>query len=191
MSRIYSMFKKDLLLIDLECTGLEVTKHEIIQIAAILLDKKTLREKTRFSSYIKPKNWTGRSRPAMAVNHITWNQVKDAPNLKSVMTQFNKTFSHDVTVTYYGGMLDIPFLNAAYKKLGKNYPFDYHALDLWALFYWYMSRLGKLTNKKRFHGFALEDLAKHFKLAVPPGRHTALTDCLLEAEVLRKVTKAL
>ena len=33
-------FKKDLLLIDLETTGLDAGKHEIIQIAAILLDKK-------------------------------------------------------------------------------------------------------------------------------------------------------
>src|SRR5262245_37230598 len=123
------MFKKDLLLIDLESTGLDVNKHEIIQLAGLLLDKKTLQEKARFDSYISPKNWTGRSKPAMAVNKIAWQDVKAAPDLKSVMSQFDKIFPHDVTVAYYGGLLDMPFLNAAYKQIGKPYPFDYHPLD--------------------------------------------------------------
>src|SRR4051812_14401979 len=39
-----NMFNKDILLLDIESTGTDVTKHEIIQLAAILLDKKTLKE---------------------------------------------------------------------------------------------------------------------------------------------------
>lgn len=183
------MLKKDLLLIDIECTGLDVNQHEIIQIAALLLDKKTLREKKRFESYIKPKKWAKRSKAAMAVNHIKWSQLKNAPSLKAAITQFSKLFGKDVTIGYYGGMLDIPFLNAAYRKSGLKYPFDYHPLDLWALFYIFMAEKKKLTNRSRFHGFALEDLAKHFKIKVLAGRHTALTDCLVEAEVLRRVMK--
>src|SRR5688572_12002680 len=185
------MFKKDLLLIDLESTGLDVTKHEIIQIAGLLLDKKTLQEKARFESYIKPRKWAGRSQPAMAVNKIAWSKLKNAPDLKTVIEEFDKIFGHDVTVAYYGGMLDIPFLGAAYKKSGKKYPFDYHAFDLWALFYFYLSRRNKLGNKKRFHGFSLEDIVRHFKIKLPSGRHTALVDCVVEAEVLRRVVKAL
>ena len=55
-------FKKDLLLIDLETTGLEAGRHEIIQVAAVLLDKKTLKEKEAFSSYVKPVNWQRRDK---------------------------------------------------------------------------------------------------------------------------------
>ena len=38
-------FYKDILLIDLETTGLDAGRHEIVQIAAVLLDKKTLKER--------------------------------------------------------------------------------------------------------------------------------------------------
>ena len=34
-------------MIDMEFTGIDIAKHEIIQIAAIVLDKKTLKEKLR------------------------------------------------------------------------------------------------------------------------------------------------
>ena len=44
------MFNKDLLVLDIESTGTDVTKHEIIQLAGILLDKKTLKEKKVFSN---------------------------------------------------------------------------------------------------------------------------------------------
>ena len=38
-------FERDILLIDTEFTGFDIDKHEIIQLAAVLLDKKTLKEK--------------------------------------------------------------------------------------------------------------------------------------------------
>ncbi|HEX3099771.1 MAG TPA: exonuclease domain-containing protein, partial [Patescibacteria group bacterium] len=65
------MFNKDLLMLDIEATGIDVTKHEIIQIAGVLLDKKTLKEKKSFTSYARPRNWGSREAEAMAVNNIT------------------------------------------------------------------------------------------------------------------------
>jgi DNA polymerase-3 subunit epsilon len=183
------MFKKDLLVLDIEATGLEADKHEIIQLAAILLDKKTLKEKKRFDSFIKPSNWKNRSREAMAVNQISWEQLKNAPDIKTVLKKFQKTFGTEFSIAPYGTIMDTWFLRVAYKQCRMRYPFDYHIFDIWPLVYIYMAKKKLLHNRTRFVGFGLDDAAKHFNIPVPAGRHTALTDCEIEAEVLRQIIK--
>ena len=142
------MFNKDLLLFDIEATGINVTKHEVIQLAAILLDKKTLKEKKRFDMCIKPKRWANREREAMAVNNITWDKLKDAKDAKTVLRTFIKTFGPDVIPATYGGNLDIIFFPAMFRDAGLKYPFDYHTYNFWPLAYTYMAKRKKLKNKK-------------------------------------------
>jgi DNA polymerase III epsilon subunit-like protein len=181
------MFNKDLLILDVEATGADFSKYELIQIGAILLDKKSLKEKKSFESFIKPGNWKGRDPEAMAVNKITWNEVKDAPGLRTVLRKFQKTFGTDFIIAPYGTIIDTAYLRLGYKKCRMKYPFDYHVYDIWPLLYTYMAKHKLLKNRSRFSGFKLEDAARHFKIKDEPGRHTALADCRLEAEVLRKV----
>jgi DNA polymerase III epsilon subunit-like protein len=66
------MFNQDILLVDIEATGLDPQKNEIIQIAGVLLDKKTLAIKKDFNSYIRPTKWSNRDPEAMKVNKIPW-----------------------------------------------------------------------------------------------------------------------
>ncbi len=185
------MFNKDIVLIDLEFTGFDTTKHEITQFAAVLIDKKTLLIKKEFSSYIKPRNWKHRDPESVAISKITLEQLKDAPSLAEVMKEFKSFVHKDVLLAYYGGAADIDFLRAAYKKVGEKHPFpfvpfDYHLMNLWPIFYAYAGLKNKLTNRKRFSGFSLEDLMKHFKI-VTKDRHDALVDCRVEAEILRRI----
>lgn len=183
------MFKRDLLLFDIEATGINIAKHEMIQLAAILLDKNTLKEKATFTTYIKPKKWSQRSREAMLVNQITWDQLKDAPTMRVALKKFIKQFSTNVTLAHYGGMIDIPFLATAFAAEKMKYPYDYHVFDLWPVFYVYMANKKKLNDPAKVPGFSLDGIAKHFKVKVAGSRHDALTDCRVEAEVLRHVLK--
>lgn len=184
------MFNRDILLIDTEATGLDLAKHELIQLAGVLLDKKTLKEKKSFNSYIKPVNWKLRDPAAMKVNRLTWSDLKHAPSAKQVIKKFDRAFPHQVILAYYGGPLDMDFLRRLYKKIGKRQPFDYHFFNIWGLFYAYLARRKKLNNRRRFTGFTLENLMERFNIS-SPGRHDALTDCRIEAEILRRVMKDL
>lgn len=185
------MFNKDLLLIDEETSGLDPQKHEIIQLAGVLLDKKTLREKASFNSYIKPRKWRQRDLKSMAVNKITWEQLKAAWDIKTVLRQFNRAFKKPVILAYYVGVNDINFLKAAYKKAGLRYPFDYHTFNIWGLFYPFLALQNKLSNRKEFTGFSLKDMLAYFKIPKPTRLHDALVDCRAEAEILRRVLKAI
>lgn len=183
------MFNRDLLIVDIESTGVDLTKHELIQVGAILLDKKTLKEKKSFESFIKPKRWKDRDPEAMEVNQITWEELKDAPSLKTVLKKFEAKFGTNVIMANYGTIIDTAYLRFGYKESGMKYKYDYHVFDIWPLVYTYMAKHKLLTNRKRFSGFRLDDTAKHFKIKVADNRHTALADCRLEAEVLRKILK--
>ncbi len=184
------MVKYDLLLIDIESTGLDVSRHEIIQLAAILLDKKTLKEKRNFNSYIKPMNWVSRDHVAMAINKIDYEQIKNAQPVAKVIKSFVKTFPGKVTLANYGGNLDTVFLPAAFKKASVSYPYDYNTLNIWVLAYVYMIKMKKLGNKQKYHGFNIPDILKTAQIPLPKGQlHDALVDCRAEAEILRHIIK--
>ncbi|MDR3642212.1 MAG: 3'-5' exonuclease [Candidatus Doudnabacteria bacterium] len=186
-------FKRDILLIDTEFSGFDVPKkHDLLQIAAVLLDKKTLKEKKSFNTYIKPAKWGSRDPESMAVNKITWEMVKSAPDLKFAIKKFSRAFPKNVIQAFYVGYNDKRILMDAYNRAGVKWPFDYHYFDLWALFYGYLARHNKLNSKNDFAGFGLEYLIKALKIDIDKSQmHDALVDCRLEAEVLRKIMRAL
>jgi len=186
-------FKRDILLIDTEFSGFDVPKkHDLLQVAAVLLDKKTLKEKKSFNTYIKPSKWKTRDKASMAVNKITWDMVKKAPSLKQAVTKFNRAMPHNIIQAFYVGYNDKRILMDAYSQAGVKWPFDYHYFDLWALFYGYLAKHHKLNSKKDYAGFGLEYLIKILKIKIDKNQmHDALVDCRLEAEVLRKIAKDL
>lgn len=183
------MFNHDILIIDVESTGVDLQKHELIELGAVLLDKKTLKEKRSFESLIKPKYWSRRDPEAMAVNNITWQQLKTAPSQSAVIKKFQNTFGTKVALANYGTILDTAMLRKAYRESKLKYQFDYHIFDIWPLCFTYMAKKKKLTNRKKFSGFSLEEIATDLKVKIPTDRHTALADCRMEAEVLRKLLR--
>ena len=185
-------FKRDLLLVDLETTGTDPNRHEIIQLAAVLLDKKTLKEKKFFNAYIKPVRWINRDLASMQVNGIKYDWLKTAPNLAMVLKNFQKRFNlQKVVLSYYVGVFDIVFLQKAFVKTNRKWPFDYHYFNIWAAFYPLLAKRNKLNSNKDFAGFGVDYLIKYFKIRQLGPQHDALVDCRLEAEILRKVMKEL
>lgn len=184
-------FKRDILLIDTEFSGFDVPKkHDLLQIAAVLLDRKTLKEKKSFNVYIKPAKWKTRDPQSMAVNKITWDMVKAAPTLKQAVKKFNRAFPSNVIQAFYVGYNDKRILSDAYKRAGVKWPFDYHYFDLWAFFFAVLAKKNQLKSKKDFAGFGLESLIKMFKIKIDKKQmHNALVDCRLEADILRKILK--
>lgn len=184
------MFTRDLVVLDLECTGLDTQKHEIIQIAAIRINKDTLAEVGRFSSYVKPTAWDNRDPAAMAVNRISYDMVASAPDLQKVLELFESKFGGaEVLLAAYNTAFDIPMFRHAYTRLGRPCPFDFHSFDIWALAYLYWGLTDQKPNPDRPIGFTLADVAG--AVGVPPSTagafHNAIADVEAEVEVLRRL----
>lgn len=181
-------FKKDLLIIDTEFSGFDTAKHDLLQIAAVQLDRKTLKEKKVFSTYVKPRHWKNRDPEAMAVNKITLADVKNAPSLEETAKLFAKNFDpKKVITTFYVGYNDKRWLMYAFEKAGLKWPYDYHVFDLWGLFYAFLAAQNGLTSNKHFGGFSLESLLKLMGVKEEGRLHDALVDCRTVAEMLRRV----
>lgn len=192
LRNIYMYFKKDILLIDTEFSGFDLKKHDLLQVAAILLDKKTLKEKKVFSTYIRPRHWKTRMRDAMEVNKITYDMVKDAPTLAEAIREFDQTFQPEAVIqAFYVGYNDKRWLLHAYEHAKVPWRFDYHCFELWGLFYPWLAASNKLKSTKDFAGFGLESLMRQFDIKPLGQEHDALVDCRIEAEILRRVMKKL
>lgn len=182
------IFPKDLLVVDLEATGLDWDLHEILQIGAVILDRKTLKEKKHFEIKIKPLKWSRRDPEALKRCALTYEDVKFGTTLKTALTEFVRFAGKNTILCQYGDF-DSRWLRGKFKKLNIPYPFDYHTLDIWSVACAYFAKHNKLTHKQIFTGFNMETTLKHFSIPLSATRHDALGDARYEAEILRKLLK--
>lgn len=182
------MFTRDLVVFDIESTDLNIATGEVIQIAALLLDKDTLEEKARFSSYVKPKQWDNWLPEAMAVNKISKEVLVSAPGIEDVLAQFEQVFPSDTTLlTAYNSWFDFAWIRQSYERLGKHAPFEFHSFDIWALAYLYWCQEPRTGNPKKPIGFGLSDMATLLDITTTGNYHDAITDVEVEAEILRRL----
>lgn len=106
-SKLPSLDKRKILVFDTETTGLEPAVDEILQITILDGYGRTL-----FDSYIRPKHhksW----KAAEAVNHISYQMVKDMPSFSEVRSRIQDLFNKASLVVGYNVNFDINFVQAA------------------------------------------------------------------------------
>jgi DNA polymerase III epsilon subunit-like protein len=176
-------FARDILIIDLETTGPNPDKDFPLQLSAVLLDKDNLLEKGNFNSYIRhtfSQSTNDRIVQTLGIPKERWMK---APNLKAVLTSFTETFPYSVTIASHN-VININFLQEAFKRAGMSYEYDYHVLELWTLGYFYLSK----QNIKKIP--TAETVGTYFKLQKTK-EHDALVNCRYYADILRKLSKSI
>ena len=184
------MFTKDLLVIDTETTGLDIAKHSLIQIAALRLDGSTLVEVDRYDTYIQlsAEELQLQDPKALEVHKIPYDSLRAAPTLRSVLRELETRFApEDVLLSAYNLPFDFGFLYEAYRRLGTKMPYDFHGVDIWAFAYQYWCSVGHTLNPQKRLGFGLSDVAGMLGVTATGTYHNALTDCEVEAELLRRL----
>lgn len=147
---------------DLETTGFNKVNDKILEIGAIRYVNNA--EEERFHSYVNPHRRIPRE--ATAVNHITLNTVKDAPDIDSVLKDFI-IFIGNYPLIAYNSDFDMNFIQYNCQcEFGIT--LDNDVIDALPLARKYLS---ELPNKK------LETVKQHFKLKV--GSHNAIDDCIV------------
>lgn len=145
----------DFTVIDVETTGLDPCRDEILEIGAIRY--RGWKEESRYQSYICP---LGRLNPeAQEKNHITWEDVSSAPLLSEEFPNFLEFIGDDLLLGYYVGY-DIKFLQTRSGKAIDNITFD-----VW--------RFAKYSITS--YNYKLDTLRARYGLSGLP--HTALGDC--------------
>ena len=167
-------YPPDYIVFDLETTGVNPDMDDIIEISALKVQGHKVTGE--YSSLVNP----GRHIPAgaTAVNGITDEMVKDAPDIKTVMADFLEFIGDGVLVGHNIHTFDTNFIyDAAWDAFGKEIGNDY--IDTL-----YMARrcLPELSHYK------LTDIAGHFRIETK-GAHRAMADCLMNQKCFEELGK--
>ncbi len=171
-----SGYLADYVVFDLETTGINPERDDIIEISAVRVCGHEITGE--YSTLVNP----GRHIPAgaTAVNGITDAMVADAPGIQSAIAGFLEFIGNSVLVGHNIHTFDTNFAyDAAWESLGKELDNDY--VD--TLF---MARrcLPELSHHR------LTDLAEHFKIETK-GAHRALNDCIMNQKCYEEMGKIL
>ena len=158
---------------DTETTGLNPSEgDEIIQIgAARIVNNKLLRQES-FEQLVDPK----RSIPAatIPIHGIQPEMVRGQPTIAQVLPAFH-AFAQDTVLVAHNAAFDMRFLQLKQEQAGLS--FDHPVLDTLLL--------SALVHPNQ-DSHRLEALAERFNVTIV-GRHTALGDALVTAEVFLRL----
>ncbi len=165
------LYDNDVVVFDIETTGLDALTCEIIEIGAVKIRAGKIVE--TFETLIKPKAHI----PDEIVNltGITDDMVKDCHGIKQILPDFYK-FCYGTTIMAYNIDFDYKFINIAGMKLGYN--FDMPQIDAM-----YLARafIPGLKN------FKLGTVCKRLGVSLE-NAHRAVHDATATAEVVIKLS---
>ena len=169
------MKKHTLIFLDTETTGLDPSKQEIIELAAIAVEQSwdaqghgSLRVTKEAEWKIKPEHIETAQPEALRINGYTEEAWKDAITLKDALTEFSVLARNGIAVGH-NVSFDMGFLETAFRTTGLPFPLHYHKLDTISLAY------AKLWDKKEVQAFSLKALCEYFSIT-NENAHTALAD---------------
>jgi len=184
---------QDMLVIDVETTGVDPIKNSIISIGGIIVPKDL--DSTILNFYNEAIIWPGAeiSDTALEYNGATREEITHSlvrltqrEMLENLIHFVNH--SEDQTVWGYNPRFDVDFLNASLEREGFDFRFSYHTLDQHTLVYAHLLQRGiipPLKNKKSaLNG---DTISEYVGIPPEPKPHNALNGAKWEAEAIYRL----
>lgn len=162
--------ENNIVVFDLETTGLDSEVNEIIEIGAVKIKNGVISE--RFSSFSKPDDEIPDE--VIKLTGITNEMVSDAPKIENVINDFYN-FTKGCILSGHNVLgFDIKFVRREGDKLGLN--FDHRIID---------TLVEARTSGYKFSNFKLGTICKELNISLVDA-HRAWNDALATAKVLLK-----
>lgn len=180
------MKKHNLAFVDLETTGLDPEKHEIIEVGCLIAEQlprlgkgPTLRIIDELNLRIKPEHLETAEPEALRLNGYNETDWLFAVDLKSALEALVKKAAGAVMVGQ-NVSFDWTFLERGFERTGVKHNFHYHKLDLLSMAF------AKLYDAEAVQRFSLEALADYFGLKNEHA-HTAASDIKVTFEIYKRL----
>ncbi|MFZ3011734.1 MAG: 3'-5' exonuclease [Minisyncoccia bacterium] len=161
------MKKHNFAFIDIETTGLNLEKNEIIEIGCVL-STPLLEVIEEFELKIKPKYIENADPVALKVNHYKEKDWENSLDLKEAMEIFSRKVKGCIMVGH-NVAFDAGFLEYAFNKTEIPNTMHYHKLDTVSISW------AKLHREPDLEHFSLRELCERFDIKNERA-HTALPD---------------
>ncbi|KKS45322.1 hypothetical protein A3I25_01220 [Candidatus Nomurabacteria bacterium RIFCSPLOWO2_02_FULL_42_17] len=172
------MRKHNLAFIDVETTGLNVTKHEIIELGCVLA-KPSLEIIEEFELKIKPEHIENAEPVALKINGYDSADWVFAYTLSEAMKIFSQKVQNTIMVGH-NLSFDYGFLEHALIKCGIANTMHYHKLDTISIAW------AKLHRQPDLDRFSLRELCSRFNIENKKA-HSALSDARATYELYKKM----
>lgn len=176
-----SLLDRPLIFIDTETTGLDASKHEIIELAIIRVEPNG--QEYTYQWYIRPERLEDAEAKALEINKYherkaLWDEkgvsFRDIADQVADIVREGVFAGHNVS-------FDVDFLNQAYKRAGMQVRLPYHKVDTVTLAYTHLVPLGlkrlSLDTVREFMGWSKENA------------HSALQDAKDAKKLFNMTTK--
>lgn len=165
--------KINYLWLDVETTGLDPVKNDVIQLAAIPVINGQ-RQDITFNEYCQPFDWNTVDDGALRVNNITREQLatfQSPTQMIAKLVKFAKQFNVKFTIAGYNVQFDKDFLASAFKKADLESEFTaIFNSDIRDTY----KKAKKLKSQLNTQNLKLGTLCKHFDIEI--NAHDALSD---------------
>ena len=159
--------EKTLCVVDTETTGLDFSRHEIIELACIVYDQTQDLILKEYEAKIAPNHIETADPKALKINGYDKNAGLYKKGLKSALIKFN-SLAKDCIIVGQNIAFDLGFINKAMSDLGIKPAFDRRSLEVSSLC-WFHIR-GEMEK------MSLAELCNHFGIT-NFNSHGALVDC--------------
>jgi len=164
--------------VDIEATGLNLLKHEIIEIGCVVTDPE-LNVLEEYDIKVKPENINNADPTSIKISHYNTPDWKDAVPLEEAMKIFASKVK-DCIMVGQNVAFDSGFLEYAFAETGIANPMHYHKLDTIAIAW------AKLHHEPDLVHFSLREMCMRFGIENPKA-HTALSDARATYELYKKL----
>lgn len=172
-----------LAILDLETTGLDPQRDEIIEIGLVICDSKDFTIYDQWDIKIKPERPEDGHPEAYKVNGYCEEDWKDGVTLHQALVLLSER-TEKATMLSYNVSFDYGFLQAAYKKTGLRDPMNYHRLDLLTLAW------SKIPHDK-MQSWALKTVCSYLRIQPEPKIHRGANGAMKAYEVYRRLTETI
>jgi DNA polymerase-3 subunit epsilon len=111
----------DYLALDLETSGLEPRRDEILAVAIVPVRAGVIRFGERFTSLARPADPARLLLAGLAAHHLLPGDLAGAPALSEVLPEVDQRLRHGVLILHHAP-LDVGFLRRAYRRTGLRWP---------------------------------------------------------------------
>lgn len=159
--------------LDTETTGLDCSKHEIIQLGIIeykICDDGSLEMLWESEYKITPQNIETANPNALKINGYNPAHWRESVSFASVQPILDRLWTSSDALLGQNLIFDLRFISKEYLRLGIKPPTFPKYLDT-------KHMGGYLVNEGILKSSSMDSMCKHFDIRFKGRAHTALTDC--------------
>ena len=180
-----SMKTTDLVFVDIETTGMDSRRHEIVEIALLRVGQSwtdgmpAFTEQFSWTTKVFPKHIETADPVALKINGYSASEWKDSMHLEDALVQFSEKTDGAIMVAH-NVAFDFEFLNANLLAHGIPNKMHYHRLDTVSMAYQALSASSESAR------YSLVELCKHFGIEFK-NPHSAMPDVHADFELFKKL----